>query len=183
MGIAEHFDVDADIWKQRLLKKLNAAGITLEDFQSGVVKSPFTHDVLFAERKFQTPSGRVNLIHELDPQLLNVPTESRLCVTAVSTGKAQASQWPSDTQIGPIDAVVHSSAAPNHRDGDVVTVTTDRASLQVRLRFSENQRPDVLLMEKGGWHFAARSANSLIHAELTDDGECAVYYDTPAVIS
>ena len=45
------------------------------------------------------------------------------------------------------------------------------------------QRVDVALMEKGGWFFAQRSANSLVSAELTDDGECAVYYDTPVTFS
>ena len=38
-------------------------------------------------------------------------------------------------------------------------------------------------MEKGGWHSAGRSANALIHAELTDDGECAVYYDELVTVS
>ena len=33
-----------------------------------------------------------------------------------------------------------------------------------------------------GWHAVGRSANALIEAEITDDGECAVYLDTPAVL-
>lgn len=183
LNIADGFDVDAYEWKQRLLKKLNAAGVTHDDFAKGFVKSPFASEVLFADRSFNTPSGKVNLIHELDPRLLNSSPDSDLRITALSTGKSQASQWPDNTQDGPADAVVHPVAAPNHKDGDVVTVTTERGTLQVRLRFNEKQRRDVLLMEKGGWHLSGRSANSLIPAELTDDGECAVYYDTKAIIS
>ncbi|MFY9256103.1 MAG: molybdopterin-dependent oxidoreductase [Fuerstiella sp.] len=183
LGIAEGFDVDAAEWKGRLLNKLKAAGVNQADFAKGYVKSPFAADVLFANRKFNTPSGKVNLIHQLDVQLMQVPQKSELKVTAVSTGKSQASQWPDGTQEGPTDAVVHPSAAPNHNDGDIATITTGKASMQVRLSFNSNQRPDVLLMEKGGWHLSGRSANSLIEAELTDDGECAVYYDTSATIS
>jgi anaerobic selenocysteine-containing dehydrogenase len=183
LDLAEEFDVDASVWKQRVLQKLNAAGITSNDFKNGSVKNPFVSDVLFADRKFGTPSGKVNLIHELHSDLLRVPAETSMHVTALSTNKSQASQWPPETQTGPADAAVHPSSVPGYNDGDVVTVSTERGSIQVRLCFDERQRPDVLLMDKGGWHSAGRSANSLINAEVTDDGECAVYYDTAAVIS
>ena len=183
LGIGDGFDMDVCAWKQRLLKKLNVAGITRDDFSKGFVKNPFSASVLFADRRFKTPSGKVNLINELDPQLLAVPDRTELRVTALSSGRSQASQWPVETQQGPADAVVHPSAAPDYQDGDVATVTTDHGTMQVRLRFNKSQRPDVLLMDKGGWHSSGRSANSLIAGELTDDGECAVYYDTSARIS
>jgi len=115
--------------------------------------------------------------------MLAVPSDNRPRVTAVSTGKSQASQWPSESQNGPADAVVNPSIAPGHDEGDIVTLNTERGALQVRLRFSEKQRQDVILLEKGGWDSAGRNANSLIQAEVTDDGECAVYYDTPANIA
>ncbi len=183
VDLADEFDVDVSVWKQRLLRKLNAAGVTSEDFHNGPVKNPFVSNVLFADRTFATPSGKVNLIHELHPDLLRVPAETSLRVTALSTNKSQASQWPSDSQVGPADAIVHPSSVPGHNDADVVTVSTEQGSIQVRLKFDERQRPDVLLMEKGGWHSVGRSANSLVKAEVTDDGECAVYFDTAAQIS
>jgi anaerobic selenocysteine-containing dehydrogenase len=183
VGVSDNFDLDAGIWKQRLLGKLNKVGITRDNFSTGYVKNPFACNVLFADRRFNTPTGRINLIHELHPDLTKKPSERQLQVTALSTSKSQASQWPSETQTGPTDAIVNPSAAADCTDGDIVTLTTDRGSLQVRLRFDERQRPDVILMEKGGWYSAGRSANSIINAELTDDGECAVYYDTPATIS
>lgn len=188
LNIDDGFDMDAAQWKQRLLGKLNSAGITSEDFANGAVRSPFATDVLFADRRFDTPSGKVNLIHELHADLQealgasqNVPPP--LLVTALSTGKSQAAQWPTHTQTGPATAIVHPSAVPGRQDGDVVTVSTSTGTLQVRLQLDSRQRPDVLLMEKGGWHSAGRSANSLVAGELTDDGECAVYYDTPATVS
>lgn len=182
LGIADNFDLDTDVWKQRLLSKLNGAGITRQDFSNGCVKNPFTADVLFADRRFNTPTGRINLIRKLHPDLTRMPAERSLFVTALSTNKSQAAQWPSETQVGPADAVVNPSSVPDCQDGDVVNLTTDRGSMQARIRFDKRQRPDMILMEKGGWHSAGRSANSIIRAELTDDGECAVYYDTPATI-
>lgn len=183
LGIADGFDLDAIDWKQRLLQKLSTAGVQPADFDAGFVKNPFVSDVLFSDRKFNTPSGKVNLIHELPAEMLAVHSDGRPRVTAVSTGKSQASQWPVESQNGPADAVVHPSIAPGCDEGDIVTLTTELSALQVRLRFSEKQREDVILLEKGGWQSAGRNANSLIQAEVTDDGECAVYYDTPAIIA
>jgi len=183
LGLADEFDVDAATWKQRLLRKLNERGITADDFRIGFVKNPFTNNILFADRRFNTASGKVNLVHQLHADLRTVPDESPVRLAALSTAKSQASQWPAETQNGPAAAVVHPTAVPGHVDGDVVTVSTDRGALQIRLKFDRNQRSDILLMEKGGWHSAGRSANALIAAELTDDGECAVYYDTPVKMS
>jgi hypothetical protein len=49
----------------------------------------------------------------------------------------------------------------------------------VQLHFDSKQRPEVVLMDKGGWLSAGRCANALVKAEVTDAGGCAVYYDTP----
>ena len=48
--------------------------------------------------------------------------------------------------------------------------------------FVRSNRPDMVLMQKGGWFYEGRCANALIKAELTDAGECAVYYDTEVKI-
>ncbi len=53
------------------------------------------------------------------------------------------------------------------------------ASIRVKLRFDANQRRDVALMDKGGWHQRGRSANALVPAAVTDAGGGARYYDTP----
>ena len=183
MGISDDFDVDAGVWKRRLFTKLSGAGVAMDDFGKGAVRNPFTSDVLFDDRKFNTSTGNINLIHELHSDMTNRPMESRPKLTALSTGKSQASQWPAETQIGPAIAVVHPSTAPDFADGDQVTLTTKRGRMQVRLHFDDRQRRDVILMEKGGWYSSGRSANALIAAEATDDGQCAVYYDTPVTIS
>ena len=180
LQLGEDFDVDASVWKDRLLGKLKAAGVTAEDFSAGAVKNPFTKTVLFEGRQFNTPSGKVNLVHSLDDDLLNPLPKLGPRVTAVSTRRAQASQWMPDEQQGPLTATVNPSAAPGLQAGDVVDVVTDRGRMPVVLSFDEKQRADVLLFEKGHWHSANRSANSLIEAECSDTGECASYYDTPA---
>ena len=77
------------------------------------------------------------------------------------------------------------AAAPILTDGGVYANTLDPlpqevdSQIVVRLRFDTRQRPDVVLMEKGGWLSAGRCANALIRGEETDAGGCAVYHDTP----
>lgn len=183
LSLDASFDVDASVWKNRLLRRVRAAErFDDQQFQqSGFAKNPLVDDVLFADRKFATESGKVNLIRELPEGMLS-PALTGLRLTAVSTRKSQASQWPSETQIGPAQATVNPKAVPGANNGDVVTLTTQRSSIDVKLRFDKHQRTDILLMEKGGWHSAGRSANALIHGELSDDGECAAYYDTQVIV-
>ena len=177
-GLAQEFDVEVDIWRRRLLSRIASEGATEQLMTQGFVRNPFATEILFANRVFPTATGRVNLLHEL-PEELTTPTAAQgLRLTALSTSKSQASQWPAESQEGPAEAVIHPDAAGEHADGKVVSISSSRGTLQVRLKHDSRQRPDVLLMEKGGWHSKGRSANALVTAEVTDDGECAVYYDT-----
>lgn len=180
VGLADEFDLPIQVWKDRLLSKLNRAGITEDDFENGYPRNPFSPEIQFSDRSFPTATGRVNLIHSLDERLLSKPLTDRPTITAVSTMKCQGSQWEPNEQVGPATVTTHPRTFPECSDGDIVRLGTERGELLVKLVFDEQQRQDVLLMDKGGWHSAGRSANSLIPGELTDDGECAVYYDTPA---
>jgi len=182
VGLGDEFSGDVDHWKRRLLGRVGKRGIGLEDFKKGPVKNPFVQRVAFADRKFPTPSGRVQLITHLADDLLRPAATDSLRLAALSTPKSQGSQWPAASQVGPATATVHPAAARGFEDGQVARLQSAIGSIEVRLRFDAAQRPDVVLMDKGGWHRAGRCANALVKAELTDDGQCAVYYDTPVRI-
>src|SRR6185436_7439434 len=65
VGLADAMAGDAREWKRRFTAgKLARAGVTLEDLEKGPVRNPLAAKVLFADRKFPTKSGKVNLIHE-----------------------------------------------------------------------------------------------------------------------
>ena len=125
---------------------------------------------------------KMNLINEFPSAMFSLPEANRLHITAVSTSAAQASQWASEDQMGPAQLVVHPNAAEGHGDGDVVELRSEHGKMEVELKLDANQRADIALLDKGGWYHRGRCANDLITAELTDDGECAVYYDTTAEI-
>ena len=134
---------------------------------------------MFEDRKFPTATGRVNLITEYQHPNDTINTEFPLRLMAISTSQAQAHQWPSEKQEGPATLTIHPSMAGVHQDNAIVQIESSMGQLQVRLRLDANQRKDVALMDKGGWVSKGRCANVITPAELTDNGQCAVYYDTP----
>lgn len=179
VGLEQEFSVPVAVWKERMLGRVARHGIDLEAFQSGAVRNPMAPRVLFLDRQFPTPTGCVQLLTELPEQMLADNADGTLRLAALSTQKAQSSQWPLEDQIGPATATVHPDAANGFEHGQVVALRSALGQIPVRLQLDDRQRRDVVLMEKGGWLSAARCANMLVAAELTDDGECAVYYDTP----
>jgi anaerobic selenocysteine-containing dehydrogenase len=182
LGLEEDLAGDAEAWKRRLLRKISPLGVTLERLREGAARNPLAPVVLFEDRTFPTPTGRVNLIREVDPEPPCPDPDRPLLLMAISSEKAQSSQWPSRTQEGPADLVVHPEAVAGLRDGDLAVVESEIGSLTVRLRLDPGQRKDVALMAKGGWLHRGRSANALVAARLTDAGGGAVYYDTPVRI-
>jgi anaerobic selenocysteine-containing dehydrogenase len=180
LGLAEHFADDAETWKKRFLRNVSDKGASLPAVRGGYVRNPLAPKVLFADRKFKTPTGRVNLIHEADPEPARPTAERPLLLMAFSTEKAQSSQWAHPhAQNGPAVATVHPTAAEGLTDGSIARIASEVGAMEVRLKFDARQRRDVVLMAKGGWLRDGRCANALIPAVATDAGGGAVYYDTP----
>jgi hypothetical protein len=179
VGLAEEFSDDVEDWKRRLLGQVAGRGASLDDLRIGAVRSPVAQNVIFADRRFGTRTGKVNLITDFAMELAPPTNEFSLLLMAFSTEEAQASQWLPGAQEELATATVHPGAAPGFEDDTVARIESELGSITVRLRFDSKQRRDVVLMPKGGWLSAGRCANALVRAQLTDAGGCAVYYDTP----
>lgn len=181
-GEGNDFALSAEDWKRRLLGKVASHGASIEAIRDGHVRNPLVSEVLFEDRTFPTATGRVNLIHDVAIEVPGQHAAQPLYLMALSTDKAQASQWAQSSGGMPdqhITATVHPEAAPGFGDGDLAVVESEVASMTVRLRFDARQRRDVLLVPKGGWLASGQCANVLVPAQLTDAGGGAVYYDTP----
>jgi anaerobic selenocysteine-containing dehydrogenase len=180
LGLAEHFTDGAVAWKRRFLRNVSDKGASLEAIRDGYVRNPLAPAVLFADRKFKTATGRVNLIHDADPEPARPTPDRPLLLMAFSTEKAQSSQWARPrAHDGPAIATVHPEAAAGLSDGSIAQIASEVGAMEVRLKFDARQRRDVVLMAKGGWLRDGRCANALIPAVATDAGGGAVYYDTP----
>ncbi|HQQ77002.1 MAG TPA: molybdopterin-dependent oxidoreductase [Thermoanaerobaculia bacterium] len=162
-------------WKKRLLSRVEAAGVTLEQLERASVRHPFAEEVLFGDRRFATPSGKVNLVHELPTAPPEEPAFP-LWLFSNSTEQSQSSQWAMP-EPDLLHATCHPSAAPGFADGEVIRLESAVGAIRVRLRFDPAQRPDVVLVPKGGSFDRGNCANALVRARLTDAGEGAAYLD------
>ncbi len=178
VGLGDALDGSARDWKRRVVEpRLAPFGITLEALERAPVRNPLAPKVLFEDRKFPTPTGRVNLITEgpeerADPDARELP----LLLMALSTEKSQSSQW-ARPQRGPAVVTVHPDAASGVADGGLCRIVSRVGAMTVQLRHDPAQRRDVALIPKGGHLRDGRCANALIRARTTDIGEGGALYE------
>ena len=176
LGLSGLLDGSPRDWKRRAMGRLEAAGVTVERLEQGPTRNPFAPSVLFADRRFTTPSAKINLLdHAAEPA---APTTEAFPMTllAVSTPDAQSSQW-STSREGPAEVAVHPDSANGVGDGDDAELVSAIGTLVVRVRHDRRVRRDVVQMAKGGQLRDGRCANVLVRAVETDLGGGAAYYD------
>ena len=176
VGIAAAMAGSAEDWKRRLLAPVAGKGAALEDLRRGPVRNPLAGALRFPDGKVLTPSGRVRLLTEAPPAPAPDP-EHPLWLFSNSTLESQASQWVGEGLGDHTWVAVHPEVVPGAVAGQLVTVTSDLASLRAVLRLDPEQRRDVAIMPKGGHFDRGQSANALIRARATDLGLGAAYLD------
>jgi anaerobic selenocysteine-containing dehydrogenase len=181
VGLDGVLDGSARDWKERILRK--DAGFTLAQIESdGPQRSALSAKVLFADRKFSTKTGRVNLITSA-PARSQVSSEYPLYLMAIATEKSQSSQWSKGQPSGPAVVTVHPDAARGIPDGGFARLESAIGSLPIQVRHDPRQRPDVALLAKGGHLRENRNANVLSRARATDLGGGGALYDEPVRIA
>ena len=177
LGLGERLAGDARDWKRRMIAPLlGPAGVTLEQLEEGHVKNPLSPPVLFADRRFPTPSGKVNLLTAGPPDPAPTDEAWPLTLLSLSSDRSQSSQWARPPQ-GPAVATVHPEAAAGLADGALARLESRIGAITVRVRHDPAQRRDVVLVPKGGHLRDGRCANALITARTTDAGEGGALYD------
>ncbi len=179
VGLADVVAGTARQWKQRMMaEKLGPHGITVETLEQGPVRNPLAQKVIFADRTFATPSGRVNLIHSAPPAPALPDADYPLLLMALSTERSQSSQW-ARPQKGLAELTVHPDAAAGIVDGGTGELVSAISAMQVVVRHDPTQRRDVALLAKGGHLRSGQCGNALIAAATTDLGEGGALYDQP----
>lgn len=178
VGLSQVMAGTAREWKERIVKtKLVPKGVTLEQLEDGPpVKNPLAPPVLFQSLQFPTATGRVNLLTKAPAPEAEVSRDWPLKLMALSTEKAQSSQWvkgpPSRAEV-----TVHPEAAGGIPEGAVARLESRVAAIDVVVRHDARQRRDVALMPKGGHLSNGTCANALTEARVTDAGEGAALYE------
>jgi anaerobic selenocysteine-containing dehydrogenase len=173
-----------DDLKRMALEPSARKGLSLERLrEQGAVRSPLSDNLLFADGKVATPSGRVELLEDAPPPPeLPVPPEAAgasapLWLFSNSTARSQASVW-SGVGLGErVWVAVHPDAVPGVAHGATVRVESVHGMLTAELRHDAALRTDVVVMPKGGSFDRGQSANALVPACATDLGLGAAYLD------
>ncbi len=183
VGLSDVVYGSARDWQAKMVSpRLSPHGISLDTLEAGPVRNPLAPPVLFADRKFATASGKVNLIDSLPPSPSLPSPEFPLLLMALSTIDSQSSQW-ARPQIGPVELTVHPDCANGIPDGGVGLLASAIGKMEVRVRHDPAQRRDVALLPKGGHLRDGRCANALTEAHLTDLGEGGALYDQPVKLT
>ena len=181
VGLDGLLDGTAREWKKRILRPQSGTSVEQLDAQ-GPQRSAMSPKILFADRRFPTKSGKVNLLASAPPRS-QVSREYPLYLMAVSTDKAQSSQWSKGQPDGPAMVTVHPDAARGVPDGAEARLESAIGWMIVRIRHDSRQRRDVALMSKGGHFRDGRCANVLTRARATDLGGGGALYDEAVRIS
>lgn len=176
VGLGEAMAGSAREWKRRLIEPLSRHGVSLEDLERGPVRNPAAPKVLFAGRKFPTPSGKVRLLTEAPPRQPESEPDFPLWLMALSTEESQSSQWAEPAE-GPAPVTVHPDSSSGLADGELAVLESALGALEVVVRHDARQRRDVALIPKGGHLSGGRCANALVRAAATDLGEGGALYE------
>ncbi|MBT9582689.1 molybdopterin-dependent oxidoreductase [bacterium] len=181
LGLGDLLEGTPQDWKQRMMGRLNGVGVGLENLARGPVLNPFAEKLLFADRHFPTPNGKMQLVFQ-EPSFPSTNGDFPLLLAAFSTPKAQASQWSVAPPAIPV-ARVHPSSAGGLQHGQTARLETRLGGLTVQVQCDKSLHPRLVLLDKGGMLRLGGSPNSLLPAHETDIGGGASYYDEPARLS
>ncbi|MFO0757681.1 MAG: molybdopterin-dependent oxidoreductase [Byssovorax sp.] len=176
LGFGDAMAGSAESYIDRMLAPMAPRGVTRENLAKGGLRKPDAPHVLFADRRFPTPSGRFNLIHDFPEAPPAIDPDYPLSLLSTSTYKNQSSQIPESAQREPPIVTLHPDAAGGRPDGSLARLVSPLAAVTVRLRLDPRQRRDVVIYPKGRWGKHG-GPNALTAARATDAGEGAAYYD------
>jgi anaerobic selenocysteine-containing dehydrogenase len=172
----------------------------LDALRDGPVDASTLGDVAFADRRFPTPSGRVEFsspeaarLWGVDPvpayvalpeghespltdryplQLLTCKTRDRIHSQFGNLDWVREIERPHRLDIHPVDATVRGIA-----DDDTVVVWNARGRIEVRARLDHGIRPGVVHILEGRCHDGDPEVNLLTDAALTDMNHGATFYE------
>jgi anaerobic selenocysteine-containing dehydrogenase len=193
--LPEPGDAAGEAWLQH---RLDPFGITLEQLREGPVLAPGAPEVAFADLRFPTPSGRIELWSEeavrrwsVDP----LPTHREPLEGAALSGKYPLQLLTPNTKngihsqflhldvirqfepfpslfLGPVDA-----AARGLQNGSRARIFNDRGTLTLPVKIDFGIRPGVVVAFNGWGSQDGGSVNLLSQGRETDMGFGAAFHD------
>lgn len=185
-----------DAWLQA---KLDPFGITLEQLREGPVLAPGSEEVAFADGRYTTPSGRIELWSDeaarrwgVDPlpsyreplesaasgkgacplQLLTPNTKNGIHSQFLNLSVIRPFEPEPVLVMGPEDAT-----ARGIQHGDIARIHNDRGELHLTVRIDLGLRPGVVAIANGWQRASGGAVNVLSEGRETDMGHGTAFHD------
>jgi anaerobic selenocysteine-containing dehydrogenase len=191
-------DVEVEAFLEAKLRAVDPS-LTLDRLREGPVRAPGGADVAFADLRFPTPSGRIELSSEEAVRRWGVdalptwrePVEwtrdgagrHPLHLLTPNTKNRIHSQFGNLPSIRALDPEPVVRLAPEDaekrglRAGDRARVFNDRGELRLRLAVDHGLRPGVAVVPNGWWLADGGAVNVLSKARETDMGFGAAFHE------
>ncbi|MEI4472197.1 molybdopterin-dependent oxidoreductase [Frigidibacter sp. MR17.24] len=166
-------------WLGRILAPMEAAGLPVDRVMAGPQPCPTAPMVPFADRRFPTASGRVELIGSLPETTRAVPGFPLVLITTFEK-KWLLSQIAPDEHPDRPAVRVHpdTAAACGAPDGGTVRIVSPAGALAAVVRHDPRVGPGIVLATVGTWIKRGGGVNRLTEDRMTNFGEMAAYGDT-----
>ena len=168
-------------WADRILGSLASEhGVTFERLRAGAALNPLAPSVPFADGRFSTASGKVELVGELPPLPRPDLSGGRLHLVATKTLKMVNAQINPEDLPGEPVARLHPDAltARGLAHGQLARVSSPVGQVVARLAADETLRRDMLLFNPAAWRGDLQGVNQLREALVTDLGTGAAMHAT-----
>ena len=181
----------------RLLAQTPYAGSFADLAMVGTTTLVDEPQLQFADLRFATPSGRIELASDSavalglprapTPYADERPGPGSLCLISPASAWQMNSSYGNDPVIrkrrGPPTVILHpdDAAAGGFSEGDTVVLTNDTGRLELAVAISEAAQPGVCVVYKGRWPTASASnanVNVLVAGRKSDLAESTTVHST-----
>jgi anaerobic selenocysteine-containing dehydrogenase len=184
-GLAKRLGVGAVLeggplqWIRRLLKPLEAHGLTVDELTQRSLRHPLQAAVPFSNRRFLTLSGKYEFI-TVSTSIAAPTAGDKLYLVATKTLKMLNSQVNSKDLVDEPEVRTHPNTVVQlgFHSGDQVLVESTVGSVLATLKADDAVRRDVLLFNPAAWQGDLQGVNQLREAILADMGDAAAMHET-----
>ena len=170
--------------------------LTLDKLRKGPISAPGSSDIVFSDKKFKTPSGKIELssteavdrwgvsiVPDYDPPVISIENKFPFVLLSSNTKNRIHSQFGNLRTIDQFDDPSHIFINPSDgvqreiSDGDKLEVFNERGALGGKAKFDPGLKPGCILVKNGRWRDEGGSVNMLTSQTETDMGHGAAFYD------
>ncbi|HML52737.1 MAG TPA: molybdopterin-dependent oxidoreductase [Solidesulfovibrio magneticus] len=167
-------------WLRLLIRPLLEKGVAWDDLWKGPVRIPDAPMVPWADGRFDTPTGRFQLLTEVTA-CEDCRDAARYPFTLLTVGPVDhlCSEREPGYDSGPLEIAMASEAATRLgiADGSPARLVSALGELTVTVRHDETSRADVVSCGRGGWLSHGQGVNRLIPDMVSAVGEGTPYYE------